>query len=273
MHPFAARRQPQLETSFSQCSVFTSPPDAAFITLVAQHVVRGRVVFPGAAYLEAARASFARTAGSTRGSARLYGVFFLQPLFLDVTRHIEVRVGDGRFEVRSGEPRDASLTATVTNCSGQAAAAVRSGTHHVDHAVWPMKTALSVRCVRAVGVRALYDGLHAMGLQYGPAYRMLTQTWASSFMYAPALAVGQLRARCAQQGTSVHPADLDSALQLNGLVTAPTGSSETRLPFALDDATLRRGLGGLWAVRATHCILMRACTLDVTSSPSGSTRH
>ena len=71
------------------------------------------VVFPGAAYLETARAACAAvSAGLSTPSiraARLLGVVFMRPLVLEVDRQIETHIGDGRFEVRSGEPHAAPL--------------------------------------------------------------------------------------------------------------------------------------------------------------------
>ena len=59
--------------------------------------------------------------------------------------------------------------------------------------------------------------------------------------------MSQLRARKSQQGTIVHPGDLDGALQL-GIVTSDGGGAETRLPFAVDEACLGGAEGTLWAV-------------------------
>ena len=48
------------------------------------------------------------------------------------------------------------------------------------------------------------------------------------------------------QGTQVHPADLDDALLcLSVLTSGGDGSSETRLPFAVDGALLRGAAGKL----------------------------
>ena len=67
MHPFAQLRLPP------SGSVFRSPVAGALHSLVADHVVQGRVIFPGAGYLEMARAA-------TGTASALRGVFFLQPL-------------------------------------------------------------------------------------------------------------------------------------------------------------------------------------------------
>ena len=56
-------------------------------------------------------------------------------------------------------------------------------------------------------VGGLYDGYHAVGLEYGPGYRTLVQAWGGA-----SDAAARLRARATRQGTQVHPADLDDAL-------------------------------------------------------------
>ena len=52
------------------------------LQLLADHVVAGRIVFPGAGYLEMARAAGA-AAGESVESPGLHAVFFLQPLVLE----------------------------------------------------------------------------------------------------------------------------------------------------------------------------------------------
>jgi hypothetical protein len=96
----------------------------------------------------------------------------------------------------------------------------------------------------AVAIGVLYNGFHAAGVQYGPGYRTLVKVWCSIKE-----AIGQLRARSTNEGTSVHPADLDDAFCIGALASSRNGSGETQLPFAVDDASLRGGAGMLWAVR------------------------
>ena len=56
----------------------------------------------------------------------------------------------------------------------------------------------------------------------------------------------ELERRAALQGTHVHPADLDGALQSTALLARGDGSGgETRLPFAVDVACLRGVAAGL----------------------------
>merc|ERR1711940_68266 len=97
-HPLLQRRLPPPAGGHA---LFRSPTRGALRALVADHVVRGRIVFPGAAYLETARAAFSAGSSASAGVA-LGDVFFLQPLAV------------------GGE---AELEEPVAHCSGRAAAA------------------------------------------------------------------------------------------------------------------------------------------------------
>ena len=219
-HPFAQRALPSLDSSI----VFKTS-EAASIQVIDSHIVQGRVIFPGAGYLEMARAA--------AKAAALHGVFFLQPLAIEApSLLVECWVSDGRFEVTSGEA-DATEAARTVHCSGATAGA--TDWQRIDHA--------SLRAPsRGVDVGALYDGFDAVGLQYGPGYRTLVQAWGGV-----SGAMARLRARATHEGTQVHPADLDDALCASGAM-ASSGGGETRLPFAVDGALLQGAPGELWAV-------------------------
>ena len=73
-HPLA-QQPPAAADGVPAC--FSCPASGALRELVADHIVQGRVVFPGAGYLEMARAP---CGGS---GALLRRVFFIQPLLLD----------------------------------------------------------------------------------------------------------------------------------------------------------------------------------------------
>ena len=198
--------------------------------VVANHIVQGRIIFPGAGYLEMARAA---------AKAPLRGVHFLQPLGVEVQGVlVECAVVDGRFEIRSSQDEDFA-DATI-HCSGTLGA----------NGEWTRVVPASMRvCSHAAHVGALYEGFAAVGLQYGPRYRTLSQAWGST-----SGAMARLRARSTQEGTAVHPADLDDALCASALIASSgKGGSETRLPFAVDDAHLQGASGELWAVRVSGC--------------------
>ena len=96
----------------------------------------------------------------------------------------------------------------------------------------------------AVDVKALYGKFDAVGLQYGPAFRMISQAWTG------ARTVGQFHRRLVW-GTEIHPADLDEALQLNAVSFFGSKRSQTQLPFAVGKALLRgtaaTSTGRMWA--------------------------
>ena len=233
-HPLAQRRSPSSDHS----ALFRSPAAGALHAVVADHVVQGRVIFPGTGYLELARAA-ASAAAASSGSA-LHGVFFLQPLAVETPGlHVECAVSGDRFDVRSGQAAGTTLSVDATvHCSG--AVMLNDRTPQQDYAAMRGRI-----CPRTAEVGAFYDMYHNMGLEYGPGFRTVTHLWGGRDNAAAA----RLRVRSQLQGTQVHPADLDDALRVGALTAGGDGSNETRLPFAVDDALLRGAAGKLWAVR------------------------
>ena len=67
--------------------------------------------------------------------------------------------------------------------------------------------------------------------------------------WAGGAATSRLVRRAALQGTQVHPADLDGALQSSSLLARASQDGTTRLPFAVDKALLRgQAAGLLWVL-------------------------
>jgi acyl transferase domain-containing protein len=225
-HPFVQQHL----TSSRECNVYCSPVAGSLHALVANHVVQGRVIFPGAGYLEMARA------GMAAGTA-LHTVFFLLPLAVEKAGLlIECAVDDSSVEVRSREC-DGVLADASVHWSGTV------GTRHERQRVSRVSMrAGTCTCIAHVG--SLYEGFWSGGLEYGPGYRTLTQAWRGS-----SSALARLQTRVAHEGTVVHPADLDDALCISALIGSNGGDGETRLPFAMDDVLLHGASGGLWAVR------------------------
>jgi acyl transferase domain-containing protein len=222
-HPFAQR----VISSSDGAAFFRSPVAGALHALVADHVVQGRVIFPGAAYLEVVRAA---------GATALDCVYFLQPLAAEAPGLVvECAMSNARFEVRTSDT-NAFEDATV-HCSG--ATATDTVRQRVDHA--RLRT-LS----RAADVGALYDGFDTVGLQYGPGYRTLINAWGGA-----SDALARLRALSSPEPTHTQAASLDDALCTSAAI-ASSGGGGTRLPFAVDDALLQGAPGELWAVRSRN---------------------
>jgi hypothetical protein len=222
-HPFV-----QICASSSESTVVGFRSRATnFVSLIANHIVQGSLVFPGVGYLEMARA-----AAST--VATLHGVFFLQPLTVEALGLlVECLVTQGYFEVRSGQG-NASADASVY-CQGALAAS--EGWQRFEHAAVRVCS-----CARAANVGSLYDGFDAAGLQYGPGYRKLSRAW-----YNKSAAVAMLRMRPMREGIAVHPADLDDALCASAAF-AMSGGCQTMLPFSVKNALLQGAPGEIWAV-------------------------
>ena len=222
---------------------FRSPAAGTMHALVADHIVHNQIIFPGVGYLETARAA---------GGAALHGVYFLQPLAVESPKLlIECSVHGGHFEVRSSKS-GISVESTV-HCSG--AATERLMAHRMELA------SVRIASCSASDVAALYDGFDAVGLQYGPGYRTLTQVWGGA-----ANALSRLRTRATLEGTVVHPSDLDDALCTSAVI-ASGGDGETQLPFAVDDALLQGVHDELWAVRGSCCVpFVSHCPCKVLTS-------
>jgi hypothetical protein len=217
--------------------------------LVADHVVQARIIFPGAGYLELARAAQCGITSTTVGPT-LSSVFFLQALAVEVAGlHVECAISEGRFEVRSGEESSGVPLDTTAHCTGVVTAAAQDLPVRIDHAV-----TRAHHYAHMVDVKALYVHFDAIGLQYGPRYRALARAWSSVTSDSrQGQEEGRRQgsvARLVRHGKShrvgVPPADLDGAIQL-GIVQNP---GEMRLPFAVDSAVLHNGMTDLWAVCA-----------------------
>ena len=164
------RRPPSSTCISSASSLFRSSASGILRSVIADHVIQALVTFPGAGYLELARAAAAEAFSST-SAAELRGVFFLQPLAVDSPGlHVDCTITDGRFEIRSGD----GGSEEVTHCSGSVTPSAHAIVHRVDHAL-----VRAISCVRTADVLALYNGFDAVGLQYGPGYRTLERAWSS----------------------------------------------------------------------------------------------
>lgn len=211
-HAFA---QQLLPASASEERIFRSPAQGALLRMVSEHVVRGRVVFPAAGYLEMASA----VASKLGGGGGLGDVFFVSPFFVEQQHALECVVTGQAFKARSldlvseGEP--------TIHCMGK-----------LTQPTSPPQ--LSPASNEERDVSEIYKILHHAGLEYGPAYRRLRQVWAGQGAYT-----AWLHPRGSRQGMGVHPADVDACLQL---VVLPTPSEPTlRLPYSVKEATLLSG--------------------------------
>ncbi|MEU6065583.1 SDR family NAD(P)-dependent oxidoreductase [Streptomyces sp. NPDC047082] len=179
------------------------------------HRVTGEVWLPGAAFLDMAlEAASAVTEG---GEVRLAEVAFVQPLRLDEERPVRLQLvlraaenGFRDFTVASaakGERWERHVTGRL--------AVADAGTEADQDEDLP---ALRERCAERVDIPAVYAGLAALGIDYGPFFRGLEEGHRTD-----AAAVGRLAAKPAA-GHLLHPAVLDAAFHSAALpANAPQG--------------------------------------------------
>jgi len=249
-HPFA---QHTLTNDLASTIGFTSPACGALLRLVQGHVVCKRVVFPAAGYLEMARASVA-AAGRLIG-VHMERIFFIQPLVLDnedldklwISCNIESHDAESRFEISSGGPNLGLMNPTTystVHCAGKVLSTV---------SVQLASEAASLRehAGQVVPADVMYARLFELGLEYGETYRTLRSVWAPD---DETIAMAHLRQQPHSQGTTVHPSDLDGALQLSTM-SMQDGSAQTRLPYAVRRSSLHIACG-----RARLALSQRAST-------------
>ena len=218
-HPFLGVAESTMSMDVSSpltSQTFRVATNGPFAAIVRDHVVQGNVVFPGAGYLETARAA---------GANAMAHVVFLQPLVLtDIIMEMCVDVHDtGRVEIATTDGEIGS--APLQHCLGDAALAASPSFAN---------TAGVARQGSHVDVGAFYEGLRRSGLAYGPGYRRLTRLFTGARS-----AHGHIHDWHRNEGMRVHPAVLDAALQI-AFATDPLGRREGQLelPFSIASTVL-----------------------------------
>ncbi|MEV0070583.1 type I polyketide synthase [Amycolatopsis sp. NPDC050768] len=209
-------------------AVLTGRLSTATQPWLADHVVMGRTMLPGTAYVE-----LAAHAGDQVGAAVLEELTQQAPLLLPEDG-VDLRVvvgapdatGRRQFSVHSRAAERGAWTqhAAGTLTTGTPAA-------EFDLAAWPPAGA------EAVDLTGLYDDLAGLGFGYGPTFRNLRAVW---------LHEGEVFAEVAlPEGTAagefgLHPGLLDSALGATDFLVpgGPKALTETSIPFAWNTVSL-----------------------------------
>ncbi len=212
---------------------------------LADHVVGGRVLLPGTAFVE-----LAIRAGDEAGCGGLAELTLQAPLVLPEAGSVCIQVtvdaqdGAGRRPVavysRAGDA--APGAAWTRHASGWLAGA--GAEPGPGLAEWPPAGAV------AVEVAGLYERLAGQGYGYGPVFQGLRAAWRrGAEVFAEVVLPEQAHAEAARFG--IHPALLDAALHAQLLTAEPDGQdSECRplLPFSWGEVTLHAA--GASALRA-----------------------
>ncbi|MFC8880510.1 acyltransferase domain-containing protein, partial [Streptomyces ardesiacus] len=197
---------------------------------LADHVVAGSVVFPGAGLVELVVA-----AGGRVGCGRVEELALVAPLVLPESGGVDVQVivgavdGGGRREVSvfgRGEGLGEDEAGWVRYASGVVVeeSGEGSGVGVVSGlSEWPPAGA------EPVVVEGMYEDLAAEGLSYGPAFQGVRAAWRrGEEMFAEVVLPGSVGAEAGRFG--VHPVLLDAALHVVALRGG--GLGEVVVPFA-----------------------------------------
>jgi polyketide synthase 1/15 len=199
---------------------------------LADHMVGGVVLFPGAGFVE-----LVIRGGDEAGCAVIEELMLAAPLVLRPGVGVQVQVVVGA----AGEPGGRAVSVYSRGDQSQdwllhaegtlGVAAAKAAT---DLSVWPPEGAVSV------DISDGYAQLAARGYGYGPAFQGLVAIWRrESELFAEVVA--PVEAGVAVDGMGMHPAVLDALLHALGLAIETT---ETRLPFCWRGVSLHAGGAG-----------------------------
>lgn len=224
------------------------PPNASFVATVApddpaflaEHVVLGRTLFPGAGFIEMALAAAQAALPGTKPVLRRFSIE--APLALSEgeteTLVTAVEEQDGRKQIRIrhvGEKTWRDLARCQIEVTGAAAASA-------------LIAELRAAKLEAIDVEAYYGRLADIGLAYGASFRGVRELWSS-----PGGALGRLElppdAPGARDPYNIHPALLDAAFHVLGgaLLSTDTARADVFLPIGADAIRWVQPAGGaLW---------------------------
>ncbi|WP_231115002.1 type I polyketide synthase, partial [Lentzea aerocolonigenes] len=206
-----------VELADGQGVLFTSRLSVATRPWLADHVVGGRILFPGTAFVE-----LALRAGDELSLDRLDELTLSAPLVLGDPVQIQVAVGaldgTGRRSIAVYSRLDPD-TPWLEHCTGF----LSSGTASTfDATTWPPAGA------EAVALEGFYERFADNGFAYGPSFQGLRAAWKLGDDVYAEVAVDDENDRY-----GLHPALLDAALHAADL-TASNGG----MPFAWEGVSL-----------------------------------
>jgi acyl transferase domain-containing protein/acyl carrier protein/phospholipid N-methyltransferase len=234
VHPLGGAR---LDTAVA---TFEIGLDLECLPYLADHRIGGRIVAPGALLLEATRTTAARFFESE--DARVEDVRFREMLVVPESGQCRVHIsfvrgtdGTVHFQIHS-RPTDSPKA---------------EWTHHVEGRVAPMTGSSAAestfaetrrRCTDALNVDEFYAQLPAKGIEFGPAFRGI-----SELLAGPGVVVARatLPQASGHQGSTcapyhIHPALLDAAFQVMGAAVVRSGRRETFMQVGLGALNLTK---------------------------------
>ncbi|MCR3754201.1 type I polyketide synthase [Lentzea californiensis] len=191
---------------------------------LADHVVFGRVVVPGAVMLD-----LAVRAAEEAGCGAVEELTLQAPLVLAESESVQLQVrsspvdsaGRAAISVHSRLPGAGEW---VLHASGSLAVKP-SAPHQLSTTSWPPAGA------REVSLDGVYDDLAATGLAYGPVFRGLHGVWVAGDEVFAEVTLPESAVVAAAE-FAVHPALLDASLHAIGFGGAGDDGGRARLPFS-----------------------------------------
>ncbi|MFC9588190.1 SDR family NAD(P)-dependent oxidoreductase [Streptomyces yangpuensis] len=212
---------------------------------LADHVVSGTVLVPGAALVE-----LVVRAGDEAGTSVIDELVIEAPLVLPEKGGVRVQVAVSALDDLGRRPVAVYSAAQDTHPETPWTRHVSGFLTKQDHAAdfdlgtWPPAGA------EPVDVSDFYERQLAAGYGYGPAFQGVQSLWTKDGeVYAEVvLPDGQ-----SADGFGLHPALLDAALQTTGFLgTGETEEGTTRLPFAWNEVALYASGASALRVHATR---------------------
>ncbi|MGW2035494.1 SDR family NAD(P)-dependent oxidoreductase [Streptomyces sp. NPDC001811] len=194
---------------------------------LADHVIAGRVLFPGTAFVE-----LALRAGEHAGAHTLEELTLGAPLVLRADEDVAVQVAVGEPDEAGRRPvtvhtRADEAAPWTQHAAGVLTTAAPAATAGLTE--WPPPGA------RPLDTARVYADLADQGYGYGPAFQGLRAAWRhGDDVYAEVALPGEAATDAAQFG--LHPALLDAALHAADLDAPPR--PEVLVPFAWSGVTL-----------------------------------
>jgi polyketide synthase 1/15 len=221
---------------------------------LADHIVGGVVLFPGAGFVE-----LVIRAGDEVGCAVIEELVLAAPLVMDedAGAQVQVVVGAaadcGSRAVSVYSRRDEAEGEWLLHAEGTLGAVAVEASAQLS--VWPPPGAVSVDMSDG------YGRLAARGYEYGPAFQGLIAIWRRGpELFAEVAAPGEAGVQFDSMG--IHPAVLDAVLHAVGLAVDTT---QTMLPFCWRGVSLHAG--GAGRVRAHFTALGKdSMSIDVADA-------
>merc|ERR1719399_2438265 len=212
--------------------------DRSFHTFLWDHRVGGKVLFPGAGYMEMMNAACATVLiGPAQSRALVQGSISAPLVLPDLADAVAEPSGTAvscRVELQDGAVRISSQADAARHSTLHMGASARALAAEADkEAVSGLPSLESQRCTSVAPTSSpyLYSQMAAAGLQYGPKFSLLSQIRSTSDKSA---STGRLSAADgSQEGYGALPSALDSCLHLVATLSQSEGK-DAEVPVGMD---------------------------------------